>query len=276
MTEQHIIDNTDAPRTRAGLADDLRALGVTAGQTVLLHSKLSEIGWVVGGPVTVVHALLDVLTETGTLMVPTHSAGNSDPKHWVNPPVPPDWWQPIRDHMPAYDPAITLPRQMGQIVEVVRNWPAAQRSDHPQYSFAAVGAQADALVGRATSIGAGFGDDSPLGALYQQEGYVLLLGVGYDSNTSLHLAEHRGDFSLPTQQNGAAMQVDGVRQWVAFEGVDYDADDFEPLGLTYEQERPHAVKVGPVGSATSRLMRMRPLVDFGAKWLAEHRITNNS
>jgi len=37
-------------------------------------------------------------------------------------------------------------------------------------------------------------ENSPLARVYDRDGDVLLLGVGHDSNTSLHLAEHRADF----------------------------------------------------------------------------------
>ena len=36
-----------------------------------------------------------------------------------------------------------------------------------------------------------FGEGSPIGKLYELNGDVLLIGVGYDKNTSLHLADVR-------------------------------------------------------------------------------------
>lgn len=48
---------------------DLRALGVGEGQVVMLHTSVKAVGWVVGGPDTVLRALLDVLTSQGTLMM---------------------------------------------------------------------------------------------------------------------------------------------------------------------------------------------------------------
>lgn len=66
------------------------ALGLKSDDTVLVHSSLSSIGWVVGQEVTVIEALLESLPQ-GTLMMPSHSAGNSDPADWENPPVPKSW-----------------------------------------------------------------------------------------------------------------------------------------------------------------------------------------
>ncbi len=103
--EPDIVAKTSAPVTVESLRQDLLALGVEPGMVLLVHSSLSALGWVCGGPVAVVMALQQALGEEGTLVMPTHSAALSDPAAWVNPPVPQDWWQTIRDTMPAYDVA---------------------------------------------------------------------------------------------------------------------------------------------------------------------------
>ncbi len=95
------------PATVASLAADLRALGVTEGSTLLVHSSLSALGFVCGGAPAVVQALRSALGAGGTLTVPTHSGDLSEPSRWRNPPVPQDWWQTIRDETPPFDPATT-------------------------------------------------------------------------------------------------------------------------------------------------------------------------
>ena len=73
MSEADTISRVEMPATRAGLVDDLRRLGVRPGMVLLVHSSLSALGWVVGGPVVVIQALQDVLTPDGTLVMPAHS-----------------------------------------------------------------------------------------------------------------------------------------------------------------------------------------------------------
>ena len=71
--------------TRDSLVTDLRAAGVAAGQTLLVHASLKSLGWVAGGTVAAVEALREVLGPDGTLVVPTMTGENSDPAHWSAP-----------------------------------------------------------------------------------------------------------------------------------------------------------------------------------------------
>jgi aminoglycoside 3-N-acetyltransferase len=92
MSEIDIIDfKLNKPNTISTLRNDLRSLGIKEGMTLLVHSSLRSIGWVCGGVVSVILALEKVLTENGTLVMPTHSSDLPDPRNWRNPPVPESW-----------------------------------------------------------------------------------------------------------------------------------------------------------------------------------------
>lgn len=273
MGEQRVIDQTSQrPATAASLTSDLRGLGDLAGATVLIHSSLSALGFVCGGPQAVVEALLAAVGSSGTLVMPTHSAHLSDPAAWRNPAVPETWWATIRANMPIFDAATTPTREMGAVVEVFRDHPAARRSSHPQTSFAALGPQAARMCGE-HQLPHRLGERSPLERLYEAGGWVLLLGVDHSVNTSLHLAEYRSP-QAACRHVGNRIPVGygvGGTDWVEVDDVDIDAGDFAEIGSAYEAAKPDAVRVGTVGQATARMLPMPPLVDFAVGWMAEHR-----
>jgi aminoglycoside 3-N-acetyltransferase len=263
MKEREIINRTTEPRTRRSLARDLRALGLEAGMTALVHTSLSSLGWVWGGAVALIQALMDALTPEGTLVMPAHSGGLSEPSRWRNPPVPPEWLQTIRDTMPAYEPDVTPTRGIGAVPETFRNFPGVLRSAHPACSFAAWGKHAE-FVTAGHALDLPLGGASPLARVYDLGGYVLLIGVGYDRNTSLHLAEYRSG-AKPLQRQGAPVLENGARVWKTYEDLESDSDeDFPAVGEAFENG--HAVYRGLVGSAECRLIPQKPLVDFGAEW----------
>jgi aminoglycoside 3-N-acetyltransferase len=253
--------------TRERIVADLGALGVRPGSVLVVHSSLSALGWVCGGAQAVVEGLLDALTPRGTLVVPTHTSGNSDPAGWRNPPVPESWWPAIREQMPGFDPRVSPSHHMGAVPELVRTWPGARRSGHPQLSFAAVGPRAEAITA-GHALDSGFGERSPLARVRDDDGDVLLLGVGHGSNSSLHLAEHHVP-EPPRETSSAALMTPEGRRWLTWEDVVADEEDFEELGAAFDATG--ATRTGRVGEAHARLMRQRELVDFGAAWMAAHR-----
>jgi aminoglycoside 3-N-acetyltransferase len=267
MTEHVAIQNSPSPRTRDSLAADLRALGLQSGMVVIVHSSLSSIGWVNGGSVAVVQALLDVITPDGTLVMPAHSGEYSDPSHWEHPPVPEAWWQIIRDTMPAFDPRFTPTRGMGRIAETFRTWPGARRSAHPQDSFAAWGRHAEFITAN-HALENVLGDGSPLARVYDLDGQVLLLGVPHANNTSFHLGEYRAPGGKLVVQ-GAPIMENGQRVWKAFTTLEIDSDCFDDLGADFEKVNP--VKIGLVGSATTRLFSQQAAVDFAQQWITQRR-----
>ena len=273
MPENQVIHKTEAPITIESLQTDFKTLGIEKGMVLLVHSSLSAMGWVCGGPVAVIMALQEVLGETGTLVMPTHSTDLSDPSQWKNPPVPESWWQTIRETMPAYDPDLTPTRSMGTIVETFRKQKSVLRSMHPQHSFCANGPQA-AYVTDTHALAFGMGENSPLARIYDLHGLVLLFGVGHSNNTSIHLAEYRADF--PTKRvvrEGAPISQAGARTWTTFENIDVDSSDFDRIGADFlRSDAGKVVRHGKVGNANCQLMPQRAVVDFAVDWLEKNRV----
>lgn len=268
MTEADAIAAVEDPVTTDDVAEGLRGLGVEAGDTLLVHASLSELGWVCGGPQAVVDALQRVLTEEGTLAMPTHSSQYSNAEHWENPPVPDHWPEVIRETMPPYRPESTPTRGMGAISECFRDYPGVRRSRHPEVSFAAWGADAEAVVAD-HSFDDGLGERSPLAELYDRDADVLLLGTDWSTCTSLHLAEYRADYEKGRARNAAPVLENGSRVLVEYEDIDIDDDDFPDIGAAFEADRD--VTRGAVGAGEATLVSMPAAVDFGQAWMTENR-----
>lgn len=267
MSEEKAVALVGQPNTRESIAADLRRLGVEAGMVLLVHSSLSRIGWVNGGPVAVIQALMDVLGQQGTLVMPAHSGALSDPKNWQHPPIPQAWHETVRRTMPLFDPQRTPTRQMGSIAELFRTWPGVKRSFHPQVSFAAWGPEADFVTGE-HSLEYSLGENSPLARVYDLAGFILLIGVGYDRNTSFHLAEYRVP-DPPLMSQGVPWIVEGKKIWKTYQDVDWDDDRFPGIGR--DLERTGAVLNGHIGAAQCRFVRQPTAVDFAQQWLVTNR-----
>ena len=251
------------------ILDALAQAGVKPGQAIMVHTSLSSLGFVCGGAQVVIEALLESVGPEGTIMMPTQSWKNLDPAAGVHWQEPEQWWQLIRDNWPAYDKAITPTNSMGAVAEMFRKWPGSLRSDHPARSVAANGKYAQYLTEN-HDLSNIFGEGSPIARLYELDGYVLLIGVGYDKNTSLHLADARAAY--PGKRDSiehSAVWENGQRIWKEYTTLFVDGEDFPAIGEAFEKVYPVA-KV-PLGNGCIRFMKQRPLVDFAVRWIEENR-----
>ena len=115
-----------------------------------------------------------------------------------------------------------------------------------------------------------FGEGSPIGKLYELDGLVLLIGVGYDKNTSLHLADVRADYSGKHNSiEHSAVMENGHRVWKRYETLFVDGEDFDEIGTAFENAYP--IHKASLGNGTIRLMKQRDLVDFAVRWIEENR-----
>lgn len=266
-----IIEKTPTPNTVDSLYEQMRSLGINPGDTVAVHSSLSSIGWVCGGQKAVIMALLKAVGPSGTIAMPSHNTDNSEPGKWEAPPVPESWHDTIRQNMPAFDKNSTPTGSIGVIAETFRTYPGTLRSDHPAVSFAANGNHAAEIV-ETHELFPDFGTGTPLGALYNLNAKVLLLGVSYSNCTALHLAEAKSK-SLSKIDYSCAMTENGERIWKTYQDYDYDSEDFPKIGEAYEKAYPGGDEVckGKIGIADCTLINMVTLVDFAEKYITHSR-----
>ena len=267
--EKQVVERTPSPITKSQLIEDLRRIGVHSGDIVSVHSSMSEIGWVIGDQLTLIEALMEAVTEEGTIVMQAHSTGNSDPSNWSYPPVPEEWWDVIRSEMPPFRQEVTPLRNLGRVPELFRTMPGVLRSNHPHVSVTAWGKHATEIV-KEHDLEDSYGDKTPWGVLYRLGSKVLLIGVDHENNTALHFGEGKASTSTtPRQVTGAAVIKDDERRWVSWEEIVYNSDDFQELGAAYE--RSIGYKPIRVGQAESRLLPMKELIEFAIDWFRKNR-----
>jgi aminoglycoside 3-N-acetyltransferase len=254
------------PNTINSLCSDLSDFGLESGSTVMVHSSLRKIGWTVGGPVSVIRALLEVLGSEGTLVMPAESPGVSDPSSWNDDRVESDWHETIRKHLPVFDPS-TTPTTMGAIPEAFRTYPGTLRSNHPMVSVCANGPLADEIT-KEHPMDFCEGAGTPFEKLYKLDARTLLLGVGFDRCTSLHYAESLVP-NRRTTVNRFPVMENGDRIWV--EAPNMANDDGVHFPVVGEQfAEAGMVRTGRVGDANSVIFATRQLVDFAESYFARN------
>ena len=134
------------------IAEGLKALGLKKGSIVLLHSSFVSLGNVENGPQEVLKAFLSVIGKTGTLLVPVFG-------------------------------------KLGILTEELKKIPGAVISSAPVGTLAAVGADAEELLADHWKAETAHGKDTPFTRIAEKGGYICLLGVDQDRNTSLHSVE---------------------------------------------------------------------------------------
>ena len=242
--------------------------GLRAGDVAVVHVSLSRLGYVVGGAETVVRALLNVVGETGSLMAPAQTWLNLDPERGVH-GLPPETWPLLRQEWPGFDPAVTASIGMGAVAEQIRTWPGSFRSLHPARSWAAIGAKAADLMAE-HDLDDVHGERSPLGAAIRAGAKVVLMGVGYDKCTALHLAETRTESKdAPTLCERGWLRRSGERLEVTYTTLKFDDADFPSIGAAFDTEM-NGFPIA-LGKGELRIVDAVRLVDFASRWMQEQR-----
>ena len=228
---------------RPRLVDQLHALGVRRGDVLLVHTSFRQVRPVEGGPRGLIDALRDAIGDEGTLVMPSWTGSDDEP----------------------FDPAITpAATDLGIVAEVFRRTPGVVRSDHA-FAFAAAGPAAGHITSDPLPLPP-HSPASPAGRVRDLDGRVLLLGVGHDADTTIHLAELEAGvpYGVPKQctvlREGRPVRIEYLEN-------DHCCARF---ALADEWLRSRGLQAeGPVGHAHARLARSRDIVSVVRKELAQ-------
>lgn len=166
------------------LIQELQACGIKEGDSVLVHSSFSKIGFVEGGPKTFVEALLTVIGTTGNLLMPSSPNAGYQLDYIRN--------------LTQFDVQNDASK-MGAITEYFRTLPGVKRSESPTEPVCCFGPKADWFTNGHLGELTPYTKNSPFARLAEANGKILYIGVTLDNaGTSLHVLEDAvTDFKFP-------------------------------------------------------------------------------
>ena len=234
---------------KEGIKDGLRKLGLKKEDSIGVHSSLKSLGRVEGGADAVIDALLETVGRDGNIVMSTHSANLSKDQRTPEEIAMGVSW--LFEILP-YDPEKT-PVRTGIIPETFRKRKGVVRGSHPSNSVAALGP-------RARELSEGWHK------LLELDGYILLIGVGLDRCTAMHLAEKRVRFprrileKITPPEWFVKKYPEGKWEWDIGPYPDF-------AKLTKPCLERGIMKTVNVGESTLSLVKLRELVDLYVEYL---------
>lgn len=217
------------------------------GNHLIVHASLSAFGSVEGGARAVCEALIQSVSESGTILVPTFTY---DTMVGDGPPHP----------RSVYHIDMPVHREIGAIAEAFRKLPKVTRSNHPTHSFAARGRLAREVLSTQR-------DNNPLGPLKKLnllQGHVLLLGTRLLSATAIHLAEERAEMPYLTRRTALRINATGNEERVVLEKVPGCSFAFDRLEAQLDPSKFASV---PLARGEARKLPVRYLLGLATEAL---------
>lgn len=149
----------------------LEASGITKGMTILVHSSFKSLNLKTLGPIDLINALQEVITEEGNLLFPTLT------------------YKTVNKDNPVYSVKDT-PSCVGILPEIFRKMPGVVRSLNPIHSVAAWGKNKFDLTETHLNDSITLGINSPFYKMLKYDAKILMLGCGLKPNTFMHLVEN--------------------------------------------------------------------------------------
>lgn len=258
--------------TRSLLRSHLEAIGMAAGDSVMVHAALRSVGPMVNGPDTLIDAILDVVGPDGTLL----SYVDWNPQYEDDVDQEGRVPEALKPDIPPFDPERSrASRSYGAFAEFVRTTPGALRSGTPGASFAAIGGKA-AWFTTDHPLQYGYGEESPFARLVESKGKILMAGAPLDTMSILHHAEHLAQIpGKRIRRIEVPLLINGKTEWRMIEEFDTADPVVEGLEENYfamiveEFLTEGRGSAGAIGSASSILVPAADIVAFAVQWLEQ-------
>ena len=247
--------------TKKELISVFKDIGLHTGTDLMVHSSLKSLGYVVNGALDVIDALIEVVGKSGTILMPAHTGQLTDPTGWNSPGVPEEYLEIIKNNMNIFDSALTPVRARGIIPSIFLTYPGVTRRDHPLNSVSALGEKSSHYTNM-HDFDEPEGINSPIGKLYKNNGKVLLLGVGLNRCTAIHLAEYIADVEYLYKNNPVVLKenVDGANKFVPIKKYPGTSEYFDKY--IYElNDKDYFIKE-KFSSGNAIMFEIKPVVDF--------------
>jgi aminoglycoside N3'-acetyltransferase len=157
------------------IISDLKNIGLNKGDTLLVHSSLKSIGYVLGGAKTVIDALLETLGPEGTLIIPTFPLHNTMYELCT-----------MKNYIFDFK---TTPTGLGAIPAEFLKYNEISRSKHPTHSMSAIGKHAKKITETHHIGNKTYGENSPWAKLIEMNGKILGIGIDLAWTTQYHHVE---------------------------------------------------------------------------------------
>lgn len=171
--------------TKNDIKNFMKKCGIKSADKVTIHCSLRSIGEIENGADGLIDGFCDYLKD-GLFIVPTHT------------------WDKVNKENPFYDVKTTEPC-IGALAQVAAFRSDGIRSLHPTHSVTVFGKDAAEFIKGEENCSSPAPLGSCLSRLYEENGKILLVGVGHERNTYLHSVDER--LNIPDRLNKETFEI---------------------------------------------------------------------
>ena len=216
----------------------LQRTGIEKNSTLLIHTSMRKIGQVENGCDGLIDAFIAYLQD-GLFLVPTHT------------------WAILDQDEPTFDVRTSL-SCIGALPNAAIQRTDGVRSLHPTHSLKAFGKRAREYVQGEEHAKTSCPVGGAWARLYDENAFVLLLGIGQERNTYIHAVEEMLDIPnrLAKPKTVRVIDYDGNEKQIKYQGPSGAISEFFP-NFQDAFEKGGALSYDTLGNARVSIFRVR-------------------